>query len=228
MEYLKIWTSFREVIDPLNDSERGRLFTAMLEYAELGTVPDFKGNERFIWPSAKQAIDRARAESERLTVNGSKGGRPKKTNGNQRKPTETKENQQEPTETQKEKEKKNKEREEENTSLTGSKRKPLARFTPPTVEQVAAYCQERGNRINAQQFVDFYASKGWKVGQNPMKDWRACIRTWEGRDGPGNIPAKPPKTVSAQAYGQRQYTEAELLAVSDDLVAEARKARDTA
>lgn len=228
MEYLKIWTSFREVIDPLNDSERGRLFTAMLEYAELGTVPDFKGNERFIWPSAKQAIDRARAESERLTVNGSKGGRPKKTNENQQKPTETKENQQEPTETQKEKEKKNKEREEENTSLTGSKRKPLSRFTPPTVEQVAAYCQERGNRINAQQFVDFYASKGWKVGQNPMKDWRACIRTWEGRDGPGNTTGKMPKMVSAQAYGQRAYSEAELMAASEDLIEAARKARGTA
>ena len=228
MEYLKIWTSFREVIDPLNDSERGRLFTAMLEYAELGTVPDFKGNERFIWPSAKQAIDRSRAESERLTVTGSKGGIPKKTKENHQEPTETKENLQEPTETQKEKEKEKKEREEENTSLTGSKRKPLARFTPPTVEQVAAYCQERGNRINAQQFVDFYASKGWKVGQNPMKDWRACIRTWEGRDGPGNTTGKMPKMVSAQDYGQRQYTEAELLAASEDLIEAARKARDTA
>ena len=85
MEYLKIWVSFAEILEPLNDSERGRLFTAMLEYAATGTPPEFKGNERFTWPAAKQAIDRARAESERLTANGSKGRRPRK---NQQKPNQ--------------------------------------------------------------------------------------------------------------------------------------------
>ena len=54
------------------------------------------------------------------------------------------------------------------------------RFTPPTVEEVAEYCRERGNKVNPQQFVDFYASKGWIVGKSPMKDWKAAIRsTWE-------------------------------------------------
>ncbi|MCM1008861.1 MAG: replisome organizer [Ruminococcus flavefaciens] len=57
------------------------------------------------------------------------------------------------------------------------------RFTPPTVEEVQAYCQERGNNIDPEHFVDFYASKGWKVGSNPMKDWKACVRTWEKRNG---------------------------------------------
>lgn len=56
------------------------------------------------------------------------------------------------------------------------------KFTKPTVEQVAAYCSERNNGINAQQFVDFYASKGWKVGNTPMKDWQAAVRNWERRD----------------------------------------------
>ena len=55
------------------------------------------------------------------------------------------------------------------------------RFEKPTVEEVAEYCQERNNGIQAQHFIDFYESKGWKVGQNPMKDWKACIRTWEQR-----------------------------------------------
>lgn len=58
----------------------------------------------------------------------------------------------------------------------------VKRFTPPTVEEVQAYCQERGNNIDPEQFVDFYASKGWKVGNNSMKDWKACVRTWEKRD----------------------------------------------
>ena len=62
-----------------------------------------------------------------------------------------------------------------------------ARFTPPTVDEVNAYCQERKNRVDPQKFVDFYTSNGWKVGKNGMKDWRAAVRTWERRDGKGDI-----------------------------------------
>ena len=57
------------------------------------------------------------------------------------------------------------------------------RFVRPAVEEVAAYCRERHNGVNAQQFVDFYEAKGWRIGKNPMKDWRAAVRTWEQRDG---------------------------------------------
>ena len=53
------------------------------------------------------------------------------------------------------------------------------RFTPPSVEDVRAYCKERGNAVDPEAFVDFYTSKGWKVGKNPMKDWQAAVRTWE-------------------------------------------------
>jgi len=55
------------------------------------------------------------------------------------------------------------------------------RFVPPTIEEVAAYCRERNNGIDAEQFVDFYSSKGWKVGNNKMQDWKAAVRTWERR-----------------------------------------------
>lgn len=58
----------------------------------------------------------------------------------------------------------------------GAKR---AVFVPPTVEEVEAYCFERNNRVNAEEFVDFYSSKGWMIGKNKMKDWRAAVRTWE-------------------------------------------------
>lgn len=53
------------------------------------------------------------------------------------------------------------------------------RFTPPTVDNVRAYCEERGNHVDAQRFVDFYTANGWKVGKNSMKDWKAAVRTWE-------------------------------------------------
>lgn len=52
-------------------------------------------------------------------------------------------------------------------------------FIPPTVEMVREYCEERMNGIDAEEFVDFYTSKGWMVGKNKMKDWKASVRTWE-------------------------------------------------
>ena len=53
------------------------------------------------------------------------------------------------------------------------------RFQKPSLEEVKEYCIERGNSVNAEQFIDFYESNGWKVGKNSMKDWKACVRTWE-------------------------------------------------
>ena len=57
--------------------------------------------------------------------------------------------------------------------------KGVGRFAPPTLEEVRAYCEERGNSVDPQKFVDFYQGKGWMVGRNKMKDWKACVRTWE-------------------------------------------------
>lgn len=63
-------------------------------------------------------------------------------------------------------------------------------FKPPTLDEVYAYCKERNNGINPSKFIDHYASTGWKRGNTKIKDWKACIRTWEGRDNPK--PASPP------------------------------------
>ena len=47
------------------------------------------------------------------------------------------------------------------------------------MDEVKAYCMERGNSVDPQKWFDYYTSNGWKVGKNPMKDWKACVRTWE-------------------------------------------------
>lgn len=59
--------------------------------------------------------------------------------------------------------------------------KRAQRFTPPSVEEIREYCQERKNGIDPQMFYDFYSGKGWMVGKNKMQDWKAAVRTWEGR-----------------------------------------------
>ena len=69
---------------------------------------------------------------------------------------------------------------EENSIKENAKRKV---FTKPTIDEIQEYCNERNNGINAEAFYDFYESKNWYVGKNKMQDWKACIRTWERRDG---------------------------------------------
>lgn len=75
MYYLKVFTDFAVALEPYADAEVGRIFRAMLKYAEDGTDPDFRGNERFIWPSAKQNIERAEEYSNKKSASGAKGGR---------------------------------------------------------------------------------------------------------------------------------------------------------
>lgn len=55
------------------------------------------------------------------------------------------------------------------------------RFVKPSVDEVAQFCRERGNAVDAEAFVAFYESNGWKVGRNPMRDWRQAVITWEKR-----------------------------------------------
>ena len=52
-------------------------------------------------------------------------------------------------------------------------------FTPPNIQDVRAYCEERGNKVDPENFWDFYQSKNWMIGKNKMKDWKAAVRTWE-------------------------------------------------
>lgn len=56
------------------------------------------------------------------------------------------------------------------------------RFVVPTLDQIAEYATEIGFKLNASQFYNYYASKGWKVGNSPMKDWKAAVRTWRAKE----------------------------------------------
>lgn len=75
------------------------------------------------------------------------------------------------------------------------------RFAPPSVDEVRAYCAERNNGIDPQSFVNFYESKGWMVGKNHMRDWKAAVRTWERNR------TKPPngKKSSFNSFKQNNY-----------------------
>jgi len=67
------------------------------------------------------------------------------------------------------------------TQMTPNKndKKERMLFIVPSLQEVSAYCKERNNNVDSQKFFDFYESKGWMVGKNKMKDWKAAVRTWE-------------------------------------------------
>ena len=73
------------------------------------------------------------------------------------------------------------------------KKNNIKRFTPPTYEQVSGYCKERNNTVDANVFIDFYESKGWMVGKNKMKDWKAAVRNWERNRGNGTVTGREKK-----------------------------------
>lgn len=78
---------------------------------------------------------------------------------------------------------------EESESGSGGR----AAFVPPAEEEVRDYCAVRGNGVDPGRFVDFYASKGWKIGREPMRDWKAALRGWERRE------EKPPAPGCGEA-----------------------------
>lgn len=179
LESFNAYHSYLDTMEALNDAECGRLFRALLEYSATGAAPELRGNERFVFPGMRSQIDRDiekyNAKCARNRENGEKGGGHSPPNAPERPRTP-------PKDKDKDKDKEKDKDKDKDISFPPNGVKDNAHAHRPTVEEVAAYCRERGNSVDAERFVDFYASKGWKVGNQPMKDWKACVRTWEKRE----------------------------------------------
>jgi hypothetical protein len=83
--------------------------------------------------------------------------------------------------------------------------KSSSRMTRPTIEEVQAYITEKGYHVDAQRFIDYYESNGWKVGRNPMKDWKATVRTWENRDKQDKKNNAPANNKKFRNFEEREY-----------------------
>ena len=199
LEYLKVFGEIEEYVEELTDDQLGRVFSAMMAYAFRDEEPDFERGtaERYVWPAIRNKIDGCERKVRQKRENGEKGGRPRK-NENKENPEETENIQTEPNKTKENQTEQNKtsnehehvqeqehehvQEQEQRESNSARARKRAAPFTPPSPDEVAAYCRERGNAVDAERFCDFYASKGWMIGNQRMKDWRAAVRTWEKRE----------------------------------------------
>ena len=197
MKYLKVFTDFLEVAEGLSDGALARLFRAMLRYALDGTEPQMKSSERALWTVARQNIDRETAayesKVEARREAGRKSGKVRREQSEQKGTNLNKTNQ----DKDKEKEKDN-DNDKDNdffSSGEGPKGPRLTaekKETHPTLEEVVSFSQEMGMPVDAQLFFDYYEANGWRIGKNPMKDWKAAFRAWA-RNAPQKRPAPPGK-----------------------------------
>lgn len=185
-EYVPIFFDWLDVTQDLSQEQKGNLIDAAILYASGGDYESvLTGVERIAFRFIKGQIDRNNAISDARSKAGSNKGKQNETNDNKAEQTETK------SIKEKDKEKdKNKENDKESNR----------RFAPPTLKDVSEYCKSRNNGIDAQHFIDYYEARGWvlKNGQK-VKDWKACIRTWEGNE--------KTKKVIAQDFKQRDYSD---------------------
>lgn len=177
LEYIPFYYSYRKKLEKLSDQEVGRLVRALLKYGETGETEELTGRESIAFDFIADDVSRAKAAYDERCAK------------NQRN-IEKRYARREGTieyETYQTKDK-TKDKTKDNTlPPNGVSDTRAKRFTPPSADDVSAYVQAQGYHVNADRFVAFYEQKGWMVGKNRMKDWKAAVRTWHYRDNP-----KPP------------------------------------
>lgn len=191
----------RPCIKRLTLEEKGQLFEAILDYGEYGVIPEVDGAVGVAWDFIQQRLDRdtgrydEKVEQTKYAV----AVREAKKKGIQLPPFEkwrplsdeererllSDDNERYPNSTTIST--------SNSTSISNSteNKESVAvepptrhRFVPPTVDEVRAYCSEKGYSVDPERFVAHYTSNGWRVGKNPMRDWKASVRTWVRKDNP--------------------------------------------
>lgn len=176
---LKFWANWFTAIECLETEEaRGAFVMKLLRYAFEGVKPDIGPQEFPLWTLIQPVID----ANLRDVANGLKGGRPKgkKARGDDENP---------PLEPPLERVSfLNRNIEYETLNMNheqeGEPTKPQRRrkFAPPSLDEVKEYIAENGYQVDPDSFMAHYEANGWKVGRNPMKDWRAAVRAWHSRE----------------------------------------------
>lgn len=169
LEKFTFFRSFWEAVKRLPKKDRLPILEAIIEYGLDGAEPSALSDSQFAYFLLVEPIlKKGRNKAE----NGKQGGSKPKANAKQ-------------TATHKDIHKdiqEDKEIGERKIKETGAP-SPRSRSPHPTVEEVTAYCIEQGySAVDPQRFVDYYTANGWKVGKNPMKDWKAAVRGWESRE----------------------------------------------
>ena len=206
--YIQLYYDFIEATEGLSDEECGRLVRAMVEYGRSGVIPEAArvGSMRFIFPTFRLQIDRDnRAYEARVlqnTVNGRKGGRPRKDENDEINPTVILETEKSQDKEEDKEEEKEKDKEKEEARGGSGAAAPRA----PALDDVVSFCRENGLRTDPHTFWHHYQSVGWLAGNRAIRSWQAKLREWDARD--AAAPTRAPQTAPANPalnYAQRDY-----------------------
>lgn len=180
-----MYTDWLSMIEELDNEQRGVLFLAIMRYQSDGEIPEMKKGSgekiafaHFCTQFLKDQEKYNKTVASRSAA-GKLGGRPKANISDE------KQKKQMLFEESNEKQSEAKKADNDNDNVNDIKENTLKgvkekRFAPPTPENVREYCREMGyTHVDADRFVDFYSAKGWMVGKNHMKDWKAATRNWE-------------------------------------------------
>lgn len=208
-ESFVFYRSFAESVRNLPAEEYKKVMQSILDYALDDIEPQTSGIEYTVFCLVKPQID---ANNKRYE-NGKKGGRPKASDNQD--VTNNKPNHNQDATNQEPKHSQSITKAEPNVNVndnvnikkSSKELKEKHRFSPPTAEEVKAYCEEKGYKVDSDRFVDFYASKDWMVGRNKMKDWRAAVRNWARKDSTGCAvhPTQQSKESKFRNFEEREY-----------------------
>lgn len=195
-----------EMIEELEDYQIGVLFRAIMRYEAGKELPEMDGMTRVAFKAIKKTLDADQKKYEETVEKRAEAGRlgGLKRSQNQANAISDEANQANAIFAS-QNEASQADTDTVTVTDTDINKKESAKadkkkiFIPPTVEEVENYCRERKNRVDAQSFVDFYSSKGWMIGKNHMKDWKAAVRTWE-RNNKGS-----PQVNQFTQFPQRDY-----------------------
>ena len=173
------FASYYEAIAELDDKTRLKVYDMICRYALYGEIIDSENPiEKSLFTIIKPFID----SSEKRRSGGRKGGLSKKqSNIQENNQGSLQDSLQNDDKVVSENDVSNKNKNKNMNMNKNMNKNKRGGFAPPTLSEVQAYCKERNNTVNAENFVDFYQSKDWYVGKNKMKDWKAAVRTWENK-----------------------------------------------
>lgn len=171
---VNILPSIADTALKMGEEDGGRFLYAVTNYLLYGVIPELDGTPGLIWGAIFPNLETTR----KISLGRSKGGKASKSNN----PNGRRGKGAAATDGDTTAEPSDGLPMDAADSPKPQHRTAPARFAPPSVDEVQQYITAQGYAVNAANFVDFYASKGWKVGNNPMKDWRAAVRTWQRRE----------------------------------------------
>lgn len=184
-------------VDLMTDEEAGKVLKAIINHVD-GIDVNLPRELIFAFTPIRNQLNRDMDKYDKFVdkqrVNGAKGGRPKKPKPNPNNPSLILETQANPNNLVTVTDNVN------DTVNVNDNKSKHSRFAPPSKQELEGYIAEKNLLMDSDSFIDFYQSKGWQVGKNKMKDWKASARNWARKNNNGNNNERTQPTSRATRY----------------------------